>query len=118
MSVGQITVQETEKNLMEDNETIYIDVRTAVEFARGHVPGAINIPAFEMNLGSMVPALEKFKLAVAESFPKQKKLLIGCQKGGRSQAACEYLQALGYENLNNVVGGFSAWCEAGLPVEK
>src|SRR6185503_14784889 len=45
MSVKQIDPQQTHNILQQDKNSVYLDVRTAEEFANGHVPGAINIPA-------------------------------------------------------------------------
>ena len=63
--------------------------------------------------------------AVAQAvLPKDKKLLVGCKSGGRSQRACEILSQLGYQNLSNVDGGFGGndhqpgWQGLGLPVSQ
>jgi rhodanese-related sulfurtransferase len=66
---------------------------------------------------------------VAEKvIPRDRKLVVGCMAGGRSQRACEMLEEAGYTDLTNVVGGFGGqrdasgqvvvpgWKDAGLPV--
>jgi rhodanese-related sulfurtransferase len=68
-------------------------------------------------------------LQVAEkALPKNKKLVVGCMAGGRSQRACEILEDAGFSDLTNVRGGFGGardqsgrvvvpgWRDAGLPV--
>ena len=70
----------------------------------------------------------EFVDVVAKTLPREKKLVVGCLAGGRSQRACELLEAAGYADLTNVRGGFggardasgqvvvAGWRDAGLPV--
>jgi len=52
-------------------------------------------------------------------------MVVGCKMGGRSQQASETLASAGYEDVTNVLGGWSGapqmgqagWVQAGLPVE-
>lgn len=74
---------------------IFVDVRTQEEVASGTVAGSINIP------------LQQIQVRYKE-LPKDKKLLIFCRSGKRSQAAAEYLTSVGYSNAYNVDGGFLA----------
>jgi len=64
-----------------------VDVRTAVEFAMGHVPGAVNIPFDEM---------EKRH---AELGPASTPVLLYCRSGRRSGIAAETLKAKGFTKL-------------------
>ncbi|MCW6663767.1 rhodanese-like domain-containing protein [Aerococcaceae bacterium NML190073] len=78
------------------NKTLnLIDVREQVEYAQGHVPGAVNMP------------LSNFESS-CESLSKDKTYHIICQSGGRSVQAAAYLSNKGYDVVN-VVGGTSAW---------
>ena len=70
-----------------------IDVRTADEFATGHVEGAINIP-FE----DIVPELAKLKL------DKTTDLVLYCRSGRRSGIALDALKAEGYSKTLNAGG--------------
>lgn len=69
----------------------------------------------------MIPNPE-FPRVVQNILPKEKTLFIGCKMGGRSQRACEILNALGYEKIFNIDGGFGGndhqpgWQDLGLPV--
>ncbi len=81
-----------------------LDVREASEYKGGYIPGAVNIPIREL------PA----KLA---QVPKDKPILIYCGSGHRGAMALIYLRGQGY-NAKNIMGGFKAWTEANLPVEK
>jgi len=50
--------------------------------------------------------------------PILKPIRVYCAKGARGQYALTYLKTLGYKNVKNLKGGFSAWAQAGLPIEK
>ncbi len=74
---------------------LVIDVRTAGEYASGHLPKAINLPLGEIE--SSLPRRVKDKSQV---------LLLHCQAGGRSAEARKKLLALGYVNTFNL-GSYS-----------
>ena len=128
MPIQQLEPPQAYEVLNRNPDALYVDVRTEAEFERGHPAGAVNIPVvFIKGPGEMEPN-EDF-LAVAEkTLPKNRKLVIGCMAGGRSQRACEMLEQAGYADLTNVRGGFGGardasgavivpgWREAGLPV--
>jgi rhodanese-related sulfurtransferase len=81
---------------------ILVDVRDEMEFAAGHIPGAINIPA------------ENFASA-AGILPKEKKVIVYCNTGSRSYLAYKKLISLAYPRIYQAL--FADWKEAGLPVE-
>ena len=76
-----------------------IDVRSATEFACGHLPGAINIP------------LEQIELRTSD-LSDQAPVVLVCQAGTRARLAAELLQHSG-KNLVVLDGGTSAWIKAG-----
>lgn len=82
-----------------------IDVRTAKEYAGGHIPGSTNIdwtaPDYETTFAQLDPATP---------------VLLYCLAGGRSEQAKEYLEGKGFK-VAHLVDGYSAWQKAGLPVE-
>jgi hydroxyacylglutathione hydrolase len=41
-----------------------------------------------------------------------------CAGGVRSSSAASVLEREGFKHVMNVLGGFDAWAEAGLPIEK
>lgn len=73
-----------------------IDVRTDKEFERGHIPGAAHVPLAE--IGDRIKKLKK-----------DKELVVYCQNGNRSIWAIKRLMGMGYKNLSNLKGGYSAW---------
>ena len=49
---------------------------------------------------------------------KNATIVLYCRTGPMSQRAARDLVGLGYTNVYNLVGGFTAWVEAGLPLER
>ena len=90
------------RELLERGEPVVIlDVRSAEEFAAGHVTGAISIPADEL-------------AARAGEFAKKATLVTVCNFGGsRSCNAAEQLRTMGYENVAPLRGGTRGWLGGG-----
>ncbi|PNH06535.1 Rhodanese-like domain-containing protein 11, chloroplastic, partial [Tetrabaena socialis] len=62
--------------------------------------------------GSHMVPNDKFLSLVQAQVPTSARLVVGCQKGLRSLAACEQLSLAGYETLAWVNGGFDS-CKSG-----
>ena len=89
-----------------DQDLVVLDVRTAEEYAAGHVPGALNI------------AHDELEARLAELTPHQAKdLVVYCRSGRRSQLALAVLAAHGFENLWHLEGDVLAWQSANRPLE-
>jgi len=73
-----------------------VDVRTAEEFASGHVPGAINIP------------YDQIARRASEIGPPSTRVVLYCRTGRRSGIAVEALQKAGYEKLYDL-RSVTAW---------
>lgn len=86
---------------------VLIDVREPAEWAAGHVPGATLLPR-----GILEGKIEE--LAPDPDQP----LVLYCASGGRSALAAESLQRMGYRRVLSLAGGFTAWQEARLPIER
>lgn len=89
----------------------FIDARTNEEFKAGHVPGARNLPYYE---------IEKYKDKALEGLTETSPIIIYCEGIG-----CELsfflgrdLQAGGFINVKIFYGGWPEWSAAGLPLEK
>jgi rhodanese-related sulfurtransferase len=76
----------------------YVDVRSEVEFERGHPAGALNLPLLHSEAGGMVPNADFLKVAEAV-LPKDQRLVLGCQAGGRALKAVQLLAQHGYQEL-------------------
>src|SRR4029079_18065616 len=67
-----------------------LDVRSAEEFAGGHLPGAVNIPVQELDR------------RLAEVGPRDSELVLYCRSGHRSGRAAELLRAHGFTRVHNL----------------
>jgi hydroxyacylglutathione hydrolase len=85
------------------NELVVIDVRSANEWAAGHIAGATHIP-----LGYLQDR--------AGDIPRHRPVVLQCQSGARSAIGVSVLERIGFTNVLNLAGGFNAWSAAGLPV--
>jgi phage shock protein E len=70
---------------------IIVDVREPQEFARGHVPGAINIPPSELMRGA----------TALKNIDKDTELVLYCLSGSRSNASMHFLKQMGFTNVVN-----------------
>jgi rhodanese-related sulfurtransferase len=84
-------------------DAVIVDVRDESEFTEGHIPAAINIP------------VETFALR-SETLPKEKKIIVYCNTGGRSYTAYRKLMKLAYPSIAQTI--FAEWKEAGMTIEK
>jgi rhodanese-related sulfurtransferase len=103
--VKHVNAEEAAKLVQEGKVTV-LDVRTEDEFKEGHIKGAKNV---DFNA-------EDFAKKAAQ-VDKSKPVLVHCQAGGRSTKSLPTLEKLGFE-IYHLDGGFSAWEDAGKPVEK
>ncbi|MBN2341427.1 MAG: rhodanese-like domain-containing protein [Deltaproteobacteria bacterium] len=85
-----------------EGEYRIVDVRPARKYAKGHIPTAINVPNGDVE-------------AAGVDLPKDKKIIVYCETGGRAQAAAKNkLAPAGYTQIYNW-GGFGGWT---FPPEK
>jgi len=73
-----------------------VDVRSPEEYARGHLPGAVNIPVQELD-GRL-----------ADVGPVDHELIVYCRSGHRSSRAAQILRAHGFTKVHNL-GPMTAW---------
>ena len=88
-----------------------VDVRTAEEYAEGHLPGAINVDVKQPDFSNRATQ------AIKESGNQDSPVAVYCLRGSRSMKAATLLAKEGKE-VYNLAGGITAWKEAGMPVEK
>jgi rhodanese-related sulfurtransferase len=96
--------------LINREKAVLIDVSEPEEFAKGHPNGARNVPISKL----------EGKLEGAKDLPSNKALplVVVCPTGSRASRAAALLRKAGYEKPQVLAGGFGAWREANLPVEK
>jgi rhodanese-related sulfurtransferase len=87
-------------------DVVVIDVRTAAEFAAGHVPGARNVPhdALPTRLDELAGL-------------RDKPVVLYCRSGRRTQIAEDILRDAGFTQLLHLEGDWLAWEAGKRPVE-
>ena len=92
---------------IESQPHLLVDVREDNEWAAGHAAGAIHLGRgiIERDIEVKVP-------------DKGTRLVLYCGGGYRSALAADNLQKMGYTDAISLDGGWKAWQQAGLPVEK
>jgi rhodanese-related sulfurtransferase len=88
-------------------KTVVLDVRSPEEFAKGHVPGAVNI---DINAPGFAEKVARFD--------KSKPILVNCHAGSRGAIASAELARLGFKTVCNLEGGLAAWEKDGHQPEK
>ena len=99
------TLQATQ--LMNRDDALVVDLRPAEEFAKGHILGARSIPLAELQ-----------RRANELDRHKAKPVILHCGDGNRAGGGVALLRKSGFANVVNLSGGYAAWQQAGLPVEK
>ena len=98
--------------MAEETEMVVIDIRPPHEFAGGwgHLPGAVNLPAWELR--------RKLKEIGADLAPyREQTVLVVCRSGIDAPRAVRILKRSGFTNLAVLKGGMKRWNKEGLPVE-
>lgn len=93
--------------MINDDDTVLIDIRPSSQFNDGHISGAHNVGVSEIK--SRIEKLCK---------DKETKILLYCNTGISTNAAANQLVQLGYSNLYSIGGGIRAWQQANLPLKK
>ena len=81
-----------------------VDVRSAEEFAAGHLPGAINIP------------VDQLETRVSE-LKSGDEIVVYCLSGVRSARAIELLRGREFTHIEHLAGDYSEWESSGGPIE-
>jgi rhodanese-related sulfurtransferase len=92
----------------------FVDVRDASELAKnGRIPGAVHASRGLLEFYAD-PSAAYHKPELASG----KRLILYCASGGRSALASKTLKDMGIENVTNLIGGFTAWSQAGGSIER
>jgi len=87
------------REAIKDKQIQLIDVRTAAEYAKGHIAEAINIA---------LKNKEKF-VKEFQKLDKNKPIYLYCHSGIRSRCASKKLAKMGFQNIFDFKGGYKAW---------
>ena len=106
-NVPRISIDEL-KALMAKQAVLVIDVRTAAEFATGHIPGAVNVDFTQV-------------LQQAEKFKGETRTIVAycaCAREMTSARAAVDLGEKGITGAKALVGGWDEWIRRGEKIEK
>ena len=87
------------------DDAFVLDIRTASEYASGHIPGA-----HQLHAGRVLKHLA--------DLPRDRPLVTHCQSGARNAVVASALRAAGFENVLELEGSYQAWVKANKPVVK
>jgi len=93
--------------LINSANAVLVDVRETKEFEGGRLPKAVHIPLSQLDSRGSELARYAGRPVVAY-----------CMSGNRSRMAGRALARLGFTDVYHLQGGYRAWKDAGLPVEK
>ena len=91
-------------NLVNAQEGVFVDLRDAGDFNKGHIMGAINIPA--ARLPERMVELQKYQ---------DKPVVLVCKMGQQASAAGKQLKAANYSQVSKMTGGMMEWSNLQLP---
>jgi rhodanese-related sulfurtransferase len=88
------------KSLMATNEVYIIDIRSATDFAAGHIENAVNVP-----VGDILNHVKGINMA------NYTKVAVVCYTGQTAGWAVSLLQLMGYDKVFSMKWGMSSWNE-------
>jgi phage shock protein E len=104
-ALGSLTACATSEKVSTDGVTAIIDVRTAGEYAAGHLQNAINV---DVEAGTFTEQIQKLD--------KAGKYLVYCHSGRRAGIAVDSMKALGFSAATNIGGIDAAAATTSLPI--
>jgi rhodanese-related sulfurtransferase len=103
---GQELVEGRRTLLGETRSGVWVDPRSPADFARGHIPGAINVP------------FESVRTEYRKLLDHQVIVVYGENYGsGLADAMSKTLMQLGFKEVHTLEGGLAAWKDAGRQIE-
>jgi len=105
--IRETDIEGFKRMLANGEKPVLVDTREESEWAAGHAAGAVHISkgVIERDIETKVP-------------DKKTPMVLYCGGGFRSALAAEALQKMGYTNVISLDGGWRAWQQSGLPVER
>lgn len=105
--VKEVTIDDLKKKSAAGDKFTLVDVREDNEWNAAHAAGSVHIGkgVIERDIEGKVP-------------DPNTELVLYCGGGFRSALSADALQKMGYTNVYSLAGGWRAYQEAGLPIEK
>ena len=89
--------------LLDNDDVVLLDVREQDEYDAGHIPGVVLLPT------STFPGW-------LDEVPTDKTVIVTCRTGNRSGQITSALEAEGFDNVHNMLGGIVEWENRGYGV--
>lgn len=99
-----ITASALNEKIQNNEPVLVLDMRTAYEFKKGHIPGAVNIPFWK------TPFTNESKLDC-----EGKTIVIHCAHGPRAGLGKFFIEGKECPDIHYLKGHFPAWEKADLP---
>ncbi len=103
-TVELVTCNQLAFELSRDTSIILLDTREYVEYKVSHLNNALHA------------GYKDFSLTTVENVPKDRKIIVYCSVGARSEEVGGKLKEAGYENVYNLHGGIFQWKNQGYPI--
>lgn len=113
--VTQISPLDAKARLDRGDVDLFLDVREAHEWRKGHIPGALRVALDEVP-DKADPAASSAQEDLTGRVDGN--IIVYCATGVRSVIGAYLLQNLGYRHVTSLAGGIQGWQEAGNPVER
>jgi rhodanese-related sulfurtransferase len=94
------------KDLIEQNPDLTI-IDVSPHYDNGHLPGAVHYYLGDGSLDKAIPTLDK-----------NKKYLVYCHVDSVAIQGAQKLIDAGFQHVYRLEGNYSAWVDAGYPIEK
>ncbi|MBM6993828.1 MAG: rhodanese-like domain-containing protein [Prevotella sp.] len=105
-NIQSVGADQFEQSIVADSVQL-VDVRTAEEYAEGHI-------AYAENNDVQQPT---FKAKALQTLQKDKPVYVYCRSGKRSLVAANILAEAGFKVVN-LRGGIMEWADGGKPVNR
>lgn len=105
--IKECTVDDVKRRRDAGEKFLLVDVREESEWAAGHAAGAVHMSkgVIERDIETKVP-------------DKATQMVLYCGGGFRSALVADNLQKMGYTNAISMDGGWRAWVQSGMRVDK
>jgi rhodanese-related sulfurtransferase len=94
-------------NMVNAEDGLFLDLRDAADYERGHIVDALNIPASKLDQ----------RIAELESY-RERPVILVCKMGQQAGPAGKKLGAAGYTKVYRMTGGMLEWGNLQLPLVK
>jgi len=89
--------------LVNQKNAVFIDIRSDDLFKAGHIAQSRHLPMADFH-------------GKHANLPKNKPLIVVCERGRTSLPAATALKKLGFTEVYSLEGGIQGWAKAGMPI--